>query len=273
MLLEHVKGLGGTVTLEEIEEQNKIKQKKIMDDIVAEAKQQAKAIIESAENNAADMIKKSEEEILKKIEEIEILKQQTIEEATKQGFQKGYEDGINQAKQEIIDNIWGIDVLTESSFKIKKEIIDSAEKDIIELSTAIAEKIVKRKLQLKPSMMQKIIKSSIEQLKDKEEVKIIANPALVNNLYDFSEEIKETVKGLKTIKVIEDRTIPRNGVIVESLDSRIDGRVETQLAEIVKNIMREFSQKTLTEGIPKEIDVKIDDNARKIKKNKKEKDE
>jgi len=230
------------------------------DEKVKEAQSRSKSIIEEAEKKAAEIVKKSEEDAQKKAVEIENLSQQTIENAYAEGFQKGYDEGLTQAKHEVSDKIQGADVIASAAFKVKKEIINSAEKEIIELSTSIAEKIIRQQLELKPELMQEIIKSAIGQLKDREEIKIIVNPALTNNLYEFAEELKETVKGLKTVKISEDKTIPVDGVIVESPDSRIDGRIETQLAEIVRRLIREFSEKNNSEAIPEEIDAEIKKN-------------
>jgi len=233
--------------------------KKSLEAMLIEASIQSKAIVEEAAGKADEIIKKAEEEALKKAAEAEILKQASIKQGFEEGFQKGYEEGIIQAKQELNKKAWGLNTLTSAAFKVKKEIIDSAEKEIIELSTAIAEKIIRHRLEIKPELMQKIIKAAIEQLRDKEEIKIIVNPAVIENLYSFTEELKTTIKGLKTIKITEDKTIPKDGVIVESPDSRIDGRIETQLSEIVRHMLMEFSEKSNSEGLIPEINVRIED--------------
>jgi len=233
------------------EEQEK-ELKKALESMLVEAGKQGKAVIEQAEQQACEIIKKAKEEA-------EILKQQSFKDGFEKGFTEGSEEGSAQAKHKIFQQVWGIEALTSAAFKIKKEIINSAEKEILELSVMIAEKIIRQQLELKPELMREIIKSAIEQLKDREKIKIIVNPALSENLYDFAEELKETIKGLKTIKITEDKTIPKDGVIVESLDSRIDARIETQLGEILKNLICECSQKcNNTEVISEEIDVRID---------------
>ncbi len=261
VILEHKKsdftdGLSGNQQCE----------KKAFDSVTGQVRSQAEKIIAQAEKKAAEtvkiaekVLKKAEEDARQKSADIENLKQQSIEQGYAEGFQKGYDDGIARSKQEAADKIRAVDVLTSASFKVKKEIIDSAEKEIIELSIAIAEKIIRQKLELKPGLMHEIIKSAIEQLQDREEIKIIVNPVLTDDLYEFAEGLQDKIKGLGSVKITEDRTIPSDGVIVESPDSRIDGRIETQLAEIVKNLLREFSEKSNSEGICKEIEIRIDD--------------
>jgi flagellar assembly protein FliH len=260
LTLEHKKFIAEGLTPEEIKKQEQEREaRQTCDDMLKKANEQAGAIVEEAEKQAAEIIRQAEEEAAKKAEETELAKQQAVEEGYAAGFQKGHEEGTIQAKQEIKEKVWSVNTLTSATFRVKQEIINSAEQEILELSTVIAEKILRQKLEMQPGLMKEIIRSAIEQLSDKEEIKIIINPALTENLYEFAEEFEETIRGLKSIKITEDKTIPRDGVIVESSDSRIDGRIETQLDEIVRNLMREFSEKCNEEEIPEEINIKIDD--------------
>lgn len=248
---------------EEIREKKRKKQEmeaqKAIEAVTAEAQKQAEDIIEKAKQKAEEIKQSAEDEAGQQAEEIENLKNQSIENGYAEGYQKGYDEGIEAAKQEVNDKINAVDIITSASFKVKKEIIDSAEKEILELSTLIAEKIIRQQLEYKPELMREIVKSAIDQLQDKEEIKIIVNPSLAGILYEFAEDLKEKIKGLKNIKITEDRTIPPDGVIVESNGSRIDGRMETQVAEITRKLINEFTEKINSQEIPEEIEVKIND--------------
>lgn len=232
--------------------------KKALEDMLVQASDEAKALIEQAEQQAVAVKQQA-------MQEAEILKQQASQQGYEEGYNQGHEAGTLQARQECAENFWGLYTITSAAFAVKKEIVNSAEKEILELATAVAEKVIRNKLDLEPELMQNIIKGAIDQLQDKEEIKIIVNPALAQNLYDFAEELREKIRGIKTIKLTEDKTIPKDGVIVESPDSRIDGRVKTQLREITRNLMLEYMQKAnSTEEIPEEIDIVINDKASEI---------
>lgn len=249
---------------EKFEQEKRARQeelRKILEQMQADAEKQAQEIIAKAGQKAEEIMQQAEQDAVIKAEEAENLKNQSIENGYAEGFQKGYDEGLAQAKQEIIDRVWGIDTLASSCFSVKKEIINSAEQEMLELSTAIAEKIIRHELKVKPELMQGIIKGAIKQLKDREEIKIIVNPSLTQNIYESVEELKEELKGLKSVKILEDRTIPRDGAIVESPESRIDARIETQLREIVKNIMEEHNERCHLDTVPEEIEVRIDERA------------
>lgn len=245
--------------IEERQKKQEAEFREHLEQLHAEASTQAKQIVEEALKQAEEIKQKAEQDFQAKAEELENLKNQSIENGYTEGYQKGYDDALNQARQDILAQINAINTLASAAFQVKKEIINSSEKEMLELSVAIAEKVIRQELEVKPELMQRIIRAAIEQLKDREEIRIVVNPALTQSIYEFVEGLKKTVKGLKSIKIIEDRTISKDGVIVESPESRIDARVETQLREIVKNIMAEYNERCHLAEIPKEIEVKIDE--------------
>jgi flagellar assembly protein FliH len=246
------------------EEKRKVEEDEHLKNIermLAEANAKSAEIINNANKQAEETIRKVAVEAAG---HAEALKQQASQQGYSEGFVKGQQEGAMQAKQEIKESVWGIDVLTSAAFDVKKEIINSAEKEVVELSIAIAENILRQKLELEPDLIKGIIRTAINQLPEKEEIKIIVNPALAENLYEFVDGLKNEIRGLKSVKIAEDKTIPRDGVIVESPETRIDGRLTTRLSEITKNLMREYSEKANSGVVSEEINVVIDETARKL---------
>jgi len=222
--------------------------KQRFDQMMETSKTQAQAILDDAKLQATQIIKEAGEEAA----QIETIKQQALEEARQQGAQMGYDEGYQKAYQDVHLLVENIEAIADSTFKIKKEILLSSEQEILELSIVIAEKILKQQLKIKPEMITEVIKAAIGELKDKEEIKIIINPALKEQLYNFSEEMKATMKGLKTVKIIEDKTIHANSAIVESPESRIDARIDTQIAKITEELMKTFAQEPVIVETPEE---------------------
>lgn len=215
--------------------------KQKIEQIQIDAQQQANFIIEEANNKAAQIIEEVTQLVNKKEEEIELLKNNALEEARQQGMQIGINEGYQKATEEVFSRVINLEAIADSSFQLKKEIILSAESEILQLSIAIAEKVLKKQLEIKPEMITEIIRSAINELKDKEDIKIIVNPALKDQLYSFSEELKTVIKGMKTVKIIEDKTIHANSAIIESPESRIDARIETQISKITEELMKTFA--------------------------------
>ena len=215
------------------------------EDITAKAQADAIQFIEAAKTKAQNLIEETRNE--------------AYQQGSQQGYNEGYQNGFNQISNELHEQIRSMDFLAESAFNVKREIIASSEEQILHLTIAIAEKVLRAKLELDPNVVLNIVKAAIKELKDKEEVTIVVNPKLTAPLYNFTDELKNTINGLGKIKIIEDSTIPPDGVIVESADSRIDARLNTQIEEIAKQIISEARRNPAFKEIPPEIEIKIEE--------------
>lgn len=218
------------------------------EEIINNAKIEAEQIIQTATQQSQDLLQQSNDAI-----------DQTKEAGYQAGYDAGFQEGYAKIHEDLTNQIKSMDTLAQSAFKVKKEIISASEKEILQLTTVIAEKIIKQQLEIQPKTILNIINAAINALKDKEEVSIIVNPQLTQYLYEYSEDLKQTIKGLKSIKILEDKTIPPDGIIVESSENRIDARLETQITEIVKQLLIEAEENPILDEIPKEIEIKIEE--------------
>lgn len=199
--------------------------------IVQEAEANAQKIIEQAKKEAENIIKNADEQKNNLSSETEQIQKQAFDE----GIEKGRLEGIQQVKEESKIALESLNTLTSSSFEIKKSIITSAEKDIIDLVLAIAKKITTKSFDDK--MLKEITLAAISQLKNKEKITIIVNPELINNILSISEELKQEIAQLESINIIEDSSLSPDGVIVETPLSRVDSRISSIIDEIAKNLI------------------------------------
>ena len=222
-----------------IEQSNVTIQQAKVKKIIEETDAKAQQIISSAENQARSSIENAEKEALRIIEEArksaekeyDTIKQQAYQE----GFIKGEQDGYEQFQMNAVDAIKSLDVLATSSFDMKKNIIDSAEIDIVELVSAIADKVCHEKFNTK--ILQKITIDAIKQLSDKENITIIVNPLLIERINSIAKNFKDEIPNLKTLKILEDNSVSPDGVIVETIGSRLDSRISSQIAEITHQML------------------------------------
>lgn len=220
-----------------MKDKNEDCKKEQCDGLLLLAMKDAELIVNKAKKNAETILASAEQQAEGIVQQADAVIQQARQEGLQAGFQSGYDEGYKKILEELKNQIQNVDVIAQSSFKVKQEIITSSEQEILKLTTVIAEKILRHQLEVDSKIILNIIRAAINELKDKEEIKILVNPALTQCIYDLSDELKKTIKGLNHIKILEDKTIPADGFMVESPDSRIDARLETQVAEITKNIM------------------------------------
>ncbi len=207
--------------------------------IIEETDQKAKKILDGAENRSQMIIQAANDEANRILDEAKKRGEQEYETIRQQAYQEGYtkgaEDGLEKFKNDSIASLNSLETLSSSSFDLKKNIIDSATLDIVELVSTIADKVCHIKFD--SEVLHRITLDAIKELNDKESITIIVNPQLVDNISKLCENFKEEVPKLQSIKILEDNSVSPDGVIVETLNTRLDSRVSSQISKIAEQML------------------------------------
>lgn len=207
--------------------------------IIEETDAKAKQIIDNAENKAQLVTQTANNEAERIVEEARKKAQQEYEsiknKAYEEGFKKGEQDGFAKFQNDSLEALKSLDTLASSSFEMKKNIIDSASRDIVDLVSMIADKVCHEKFD--DEILYNITLDAIKQLNDKENITIIVNPLLVENINNLIENFRAEIPKLNALKIIEDTSLSPDGVIVETLNSRLDSRISSQISEIARKML------------------------------------
>ncbi|NLK07595.1 MAG: hypothetical protein GX316_02715 [Firmicutes bacterium] len=214
--------------------------------VMSAAKERAAEILHQAESRAIELVLAAENEtgIIQ-----EKAHQKGVSLGQKAGYEEGYEDGFNVGYQES-------SLAVENQFQAAKEAVDSilgecrsirsrsiaqAERDILVLSLAIAQKIAASHFEKAPEKTVGIIKEVVEGLKHSEGGIIKVHPSVAAVLNDVN-----TAEGSGVFDGFEfagDSDIALGGCVVETAFGRLDARLETRFANL-----REALGKNLEEG-------------------------
>ena len=225
--------LGGSFVVPIEDSAHKIKIQEALEkekEIILNGEQKAQEIIEQANLQAQQIIETARDEALSRVDEI-------TQQAHQEGFEAGRQEGLENITQELQDKIISVNNFAQSNFEIKNNIIKSAHLDIIRLVVEIAHQVCSKSLELNDNILKEITKQAINALKDKENITIIINPDMAEKIYAISDELKEEISQLSSIKIIEDASVSPDGTIVESPLSRVDSRVRSQINEIADRLM------------------------------------
>ena len=196
--------------------------------ILANAENKSQVVIQTANNEAERIIEEARKKAQK---EYETIKNQAYEE----GFKKGEQDGLYKFQNDAQEGLKSLETLASSSFDMKKNIIDSASRDIVDLVSAIADKVCHQKFD--NQILYKITLDAIKQLNDKETITIIVNPKLIENINQLVPNFRSEIPKLQSLKILEDNSLSADGVIVETPDIRLDSRISAQIAEITEKMI------------------------------------
>ncbi|NLT50077.1 MAG: hypothetical protein GXX85_04070 [Ignavibacteria bacterium] len=174
-------------------------------------------------------------------EEKELLKKK-LEET----YSRGYDEGYQAAYEELKTNY-------ENEFLQKSEeyynILSSFEKEldnysnafneiVISVSRKIAEKILQREIN-NFSPIENVLKLSLNKVIGANEVIIKLHSSDYKYL-DTDKSKAEYEQNFSKIKFEKDSSIPQGGCLIETAVGNVDGRISTQLSEIIKQLENEI---------------------------------
>ena len=68
-------------------------------------------------------------------------------------------------------------------------------------------------------------------------IEVAWNRGKIENINTLIPDIRNEFSKLESIKIIEDNSVSPDGVIVETLKTRLDSRISTQISEIAQKML------------------------------------
>ncbi|WMT43536.1 FliH/SctL family protein [Paenibacillus sp. D2_2] len=202
------------------------------------AEQQVRAASEEAETLLAEASKQIEAWWQEKREQDDHL----VEAVKMEGFSQGYEEGKLQAEQELkakIDEMMHeASTVLQQAYVEKERIIQESEPFLVELSCAIAEKVIDKQLALEPSYTVDLIKNSLARKREQGEITLCVAPAQFSFVQAAREELTLAIDSQAELQILPDPTVKDRGCVIRSAYGSIDAKIDTQLAEVKKELLR-----------------------------------
>ncbi len=149
-----------------------------------------------------------------------------------QGFAEGFREGSNVQKNEALAAVNALQAVREEVGSFKGKILQSTEKQILELCIAVAEKILHQEISTDRRVIQSVLKAAFRTLVDRENVKIRLNAEDFRYLAEMKSDFIRSLDGVRNVFFEEDGSIPRGGAILETSSGEVDARIGEQLAEV-----------------------------------------
>jgi flagellar assembly protein FliH len=215
----------------ELEEAHSLKQQ-----ILSDAESFAQEQIQQAMQETAALREQAQSDINGWWQERRAEDGRVVEEARQAGFEQGFQTGLEEAEAAIRREYDGMlleaRAILEQAYKLKQQIIQEAEPFLIEMSSAVAEKIVDRQLTLEPSWTIEQIKKLLQRRKEKGMIALCVSPSRFAYIQDAREELMNAIDSQAELEILPDASIQDHGCVIRSAYGSIDARVDTQLKEI-----------------------------------------
>ncbi|RKD34434.1 FliH/SctL family protein [Thermohalobacter berrensis] len=203
---------------------------------IQEAKEKYNQILKEANEKANKIIEDAEKKADSILEETYIETKSIIEESKEKGFEEGYKKGFSEGKEKADRLIKEANEIKKEYLLKKKEVLGSLEKDLIDLTITICEKILCQKVDNDKEILINVIKDGLEKLAVSDEVMLRVS----NDDYDFILESKDRILAMASlvedIDIKLDNNLARGDCIIETSKGNADISLSTQIEEM-KNLL------------------------------------
>lgn len=165
------------------------------------------------------------DEMVRQFQQIEA---DALQKGIQTGREEGWKAGYAEGTQEIASVVLSLKQAMQAFDKFRRELCLQAEKETVQLSLAIARKILNQEPGVNPRVIAGVAKKTFESIAVHAPVRIRINPSERAYLQDRRHMIP--LEG--DMEFIEDPAISCGGCVVESLAGDVDARIESQFEMI-----------------------------------------
>lgn len=183
--------------------------------------------VEEAAKEAEDIIRKARS----KKEAIEM-------QAYNSGMEKGQAEGRKIATKKIEPLFDTFRNAIDEIASLRSSIIEKHQQQLLEIIFLITEKIIHRSIQLSPDIILDTVRAAANHLMETDDIRVRLHPSDFEYIREIENILTKSLSGKKQIHVIEDSSIDRGGVIIDTEFGEIDATIRSQI-ERIKDVLGE----------------------------------
>lgn len=203
----------------------------LMDELLASAKNEAINIVAEAKGTSEQLLNEA-------YQQVDQIKQQAYEE----GNQKGYQEGVTQGRQAGLDEMQHAicEAIEKAQHTLNtagieaKEMILAAERQIVEIALAVANKILVTEIEENPLVVLPVVRAALEKVRDQEQIVIRVSVGDFNAVLQAKPDLQIMIGREHDLKIIADSTIQGGSCVIDTSYGVVDARVDTQFDSLKK---------------------------------------
>lgn len=206
-----------------------------------EVRREAEHALEQARMEARQILEQARIESEKlKAQQAQLGYQEGYAKGQDEGYKAGWTEGLAKAREEVRQE-WSdqlqklVDTIKEAA-AARDQALERAEEDVLKLSLAVAEKIIRGRVSYDPAVTVNVVRAALERVNGTSRVKVRIHPSLLLAMEESKDELL-AVKGIDEIEFIEDSRVKPGGCLIETDFGRIDGRLEGRLEAVAQALM------------------------------------
>lgn len=168
-------------------------------------------------------------------------------ETERDGYLKGFSAGEKAGKEQGLKEVEAkYHFLTEMIGKLKtveEDLINCAQAEVIQLSLAVAKRIIGEEIQKKPEKIQEFVREALEKMNPADKILIRLHPVDKATLTQGVGAVIQEASKLKTIRFEADPGLQPGECIIETPGKMVDGRFDSQLALFGEAFLKSLEKK------------------------------
>jgi flagellar assembly protein FliH len=197
---------------------------------------EAKKAVEEAKDEAARIVEEAERKAERIEEEAKKKAVSYVQEAVKKARAEGREEGFSTGEEEAARLIERLHVILNAAIDKRKKLIDSTERQLIDLVLLISKKVVKVISEKARAVVVANVKEALKKVSGETEIIIKVNTLDLEITTKHKNSLIKQIEGLKHVTVEEDSRIGPGGCIIETSSGDIDARIQRQLGLLEEKI-------------------------------------
>jgi len=209
---ESLDGLGGSL--------QKLSESKI-DCVLEAAERQAESIRDKAREEAKSMVAHAASEA-DRIREL----------ARQEGFQAGFEKGLQTAKELFLSEIDQAQKIKDQIVLERETLYEQFERDLVNLALDIAKRVIYDRLEADDTALKHVVESTLQKIKGRAKVQLRISKYDYQKILDLKNTFVSKLQYLENLDIIQDDLLSPGSCIVDTGSGVIDGGVHTRIKEI-----------------------------------------
>ena len=159
-------------------------------------------------------------------------------EAYANGFTEGRKAGAEDERRKLSEAMEALTNSMRELDRLKNGCLEGNQEKILNLVFSVTEKVINREISTNRDIVHGVLKSAIKQVLDKEGIIVRLHPEDYRYMMETNPGIIDGFDDIRSMSIVEDSTIRRGGVVIDTSSGEVDARLDQQLHEVRKAISR-----------------------------------
>jgi len=164
----------------------------------------------------------------------ELVKQAELKalEIRREAEDRGFQEGLKRGEEQVVTQVHSLAEMLAGFVSLKQDLLEQYETQLLDLSIAIARKIVHQELVQHPEAIAAIARETIREMPAKGPITLKVHPDDCQVLQNLLPALQSEFEQLEQVQLVPSEGLERGSCILETPVGQVDAGIHTRFAEI-----------------------------------------